>query len=151
MAERDVISWNTIIGVFSVNGLYEEAFVFFNNMNSRSGTRPNTLSVISVLPVCVGLEDEVMASQIHAYTVKVGLVTNVTVGNALVDAYAKCGNAVASRHFFDEMVEKNVVLWNEIIMGFAYGERNVDAFDHRWHREENCEVARKREGSCCTP
>ncbi|XP_030522256.2 pentatricopeptide repeat-containing protein At4g14170-like [Rhodamnia argentea] len=127
MAERDVVSWNTVIGVFSVNGLYEEAFEFFNNMNSRSGMRPNMVSVISVLPVCAGLEDEVMASQIHAYTVKVGLVTNVTVGNALVDAYAKCGNGVASRHFFDKMVEKNEVSWNAIITGFAYGERNVDA------------------------
>ncbi|KAI6697879.1 hypothetical protein NL676_017998 [Syzygium grande] len=76
MAEGDVISWNTVIGVFSVNALYEKVFVFFNNINSRSGTRPATLSVISVLSVCAGLEDEVMASQIHAYTVKVGLVTN---------------------------------------------------------------------------
>ncbi|KAI6699737.1 hypothetical protein NL676_014061 [Syzygium grande] len=37
MAERDAISWNTIIiAVFSVNGLYEEAFVFFNNINSST-------------------------------------------------------------------------------------------------------------------
>ncbi|KAL3580199.1 hypothetical protein D5086_018034 [Populus alba] len=98
MLERDVVSWNSVIGVFSVHGFYAEAIHLFCEMNLRPGFRPNMVSVVSVLPVCAGLEDGVMGRQIHCYAVKTGLDSQVTVGNALVDVYGKCGLAYLERN-----------------------------------------------------
>lgn len=129
MRERDVVSWNTIIGVFSVNGLYTEALEFYREMNSSFWVKPNFVSVITVLPVCVGLEDELMATQIHCYTVKVGLDRQVTIGNALVDVYGKCGNVKASKLVFDEMFCRNEVSWNAAITSLSYIGHDEDAFN----------------------
>ncbi|KAA8550001.1 hypothetical protein F0562_001685 [Nyssa sinensis] len=129
MIDRDIVSWNTIIGVFSVNQCYTKAVDLFLEMKVRSGFKPNSVTVVSVLPVCAGLEDEVTASEIHCYVVKVGLDCQVTIGNALVDVYGKCGNVKASKQVFDEMVERNEVSWNSIITSFAFTGHNRDALD----------------------
>ncbi|PKI57795.1 hypothetical protein CRG98_021862 [Punica granatum] len=127
MPERDVISWNTAIGVFSINGLYLDAVGLFQDMISASGLSPNLVSVISVLPVCATVEDEKMTSQIHGYMIKTGLDVIVTAGNALVDAYGKCGSMKAAKRVFNEMTERSEVSWNAIITSFAYRELHGDA------------------------
>ncbi|KAK1586797.1 hypothetical protein Q3G72_006231 [Acer saccharum] len=129
MPERDVVSWNTLIGIFSVSGFYVEALDLYFGMNLSSGFKPNSVSVVSVLPVCGGLADETMARRIHCYAMKVGLDIQMTISNALVDAYGKCGNVKASKRVFDEMIEKNDVSWNSIITSLAYTGRNEDALD----------------------
>lgn len=129
MQEKDVVSWNTILGAFSLNGFYLEALESYRKMNSSPWFKPNFVSVITVLPVCVELEDELTARQVHCYTVKVGLDLQVTIGNALVDVYGKCGNVRASKRVFDEMVCRNVVSWNAAITSLAYIGCNKDALD----------------------
>ncbi|GMP91562.1 hypothetical protein CsSME_00042212 [Camellia sinensis var. sinensis] len=127
MSETDIVSWNTIIGVFSANGFHSKALELFQEMKSRSGSMPNVVGIVTVLPVCAALEDEVTASETHCYVVKVGLDFQVTISNALIDAYGKCGNVKAMKRVFSEMVEKNEVSWNAIITSFAYRHNNRDA------------------------
>ncbi|XP_050236310.1 pentatricopeptide repeat-containing protein At4g14170-like [Mercurialis annua] len=132
MPERDMVSWNTILGVFSVSGFYVEAINLFSEMNT-SGFRPNMVSVVSVLPVCAELADEMMARQVHCYILKAGFDFQVTVRNALVDVYGKCGNVKSSRQVFDEMTERNEVSWNAIITSLAYLGQYKVAFEiFRW-------------------
>ncbi|KAJ0013492.1 hypothetical protein Pint_21459 [Pistacia integerrima] len=129
MRERDIVSWNTIIGVFSVNGCYVEALDLFCDMIFGSGFKPNSVSVVSILPVCGSLANEAMVKQIHCYAVKIGLDVQVTISNALVDVYGKCGNVMASRKVFDEMAERNEVSWNAIIASLAHTGCNKDALN----------------------
>ncbi|KAM3705271.1 hypothetical protein ACJW31_03G067700 [Castanea mollissima] len=129
MPERDAVSWNTIIGVLSVNGCYGEARDLFKEMNLESGFRPNLVTVVSMLPVCAGLEDGIMVRRIHCYVVKIGLDIHVNIGNAMVDAYGKCGIVKATKQVFDEMVERNEVSWNAIITSLAFMNRNLDALE----------------------
>ncbi|XP_042495772.1 pentatricopeptide repeat-containing protein At1g15510, chloroplastic-like isoform X2 [Macadamia integrifolia] len=129
MPERDIVSWNSIITAFSVNGCYSGALRCFFELKLMGGLQPNSVSVVSVLPVCAGLEDEVTASVIHGYVVKAGLDSQVIICNALVDTYGKCGNSKASRKIFDEMLDKNAVSWNAMIACLAHKGLNRDALD----------------------
>ena len=101
--------WNMIIGVLLVNGCYCEAFDLFKEMNLESGLRPNLVTVVNVLLICASLEDGVMVRCIHCHVEKIGLDIHVNIGNAVVDAYWKCGNLKATKQVFDEMVERNEV------------------------------------------
>ncbi|XP_009761501.1 putative pentatricopeptide repeat-containing protein At1g69350, mitochondrial [Nicotiana sylvestris] len=129
MPERDLISWNSIIRVFSDNGCYFEAIGMFRKMGLWSEFKPNEVSIVSVLPVCAVLEDVMVVSEIHCYVIKVGLDCQVTVGNAFVDAYGKCLNVESSRRVFDEMVERNEVSWNTMIGTFAHNVFNNHALE----------------------
>ncbi|KAK8295708.1 hypothetical protein V6Z12_D05G078400 [Gossypium hirsutum] len=129
MRERDVVSWNTVLGVFSVNGFYLEALNFFSLMNFSSGMKPNMVTFVTLLPVCGRIGDKRLVAQIHGSVVKVGFNFEVSIGNALVDAYGKCWNSDDSKRVFDEMVDKNGVSWNAIITSLAYMGLNRDALD----------------------
>lgn len=120
MDEKDVVSWNTIIGVLSVNGFHMEALELYKDMNWDIEFMPNFVTVITVLPICAELADGLTARQIHCYVLKVGLDRQVTVGNALIHVYGKCGNVDASRSVFDGMVYRNEVSWNAAICSLAY-------------------------------
>lgn len=130
MLERDGVSWNTVIGLCSLRGVYEEALGFFREMIAvPSGLKPNLVTIVSVLPVCADNGDEVMARIVHCYALKVGFLGHVMTGNTLVDVYGKCGNAMASKQVFDEMDERNEVSWNSIITSFSFRGLYVDALD----------------------
>ncbi|KAL1803149.1 hypothetical protein ACET3Z_031796 [Daucus carota] len=85
MLERDVVSWNTVIGVFSGSGLYEKAVMGFREMNLRALCKGNSVTFVSVLPVCGLLGDFVLASQIHCDVVKANeeIPNSVTFTNVL--------------------------------------------------------------------
>lgn len=129
MPESDLVSWNSMVRVFTDSRRYFEAIVVFREMGLWSEFKPNVVSVVSVLPVCAVLEDGGMVSEIHCYVIKVGLDCLVAIGNAFVDAYGKCLNVESSRQVFDEMVERNEVSWNAIIGTFAHNGFNNHALE----------------------
>ncbi|XP_047333396.1 pentatricopeptide repeat-containing protein At4g14170-like [Impatiens glandulifera] len=120
MLDRDIVSWNTGIGILSFNGCYEEAVDMFWKMVSGSGLLPNVATIVTILPVSASLKDEILTSEIHGYVLKLGLDCQATVGNALIDSYGKCGNLNCLERIFNEMVEKTQVSWNAAITSFAY-------------------------------
>lgn len=129
MSERDLVSWNSMIRVFTDNRCYFEGIGVFREMVMWSEFKPNVVSVVSVLPICAVLEDGIMVSEIHCYVIKVGLDCQVAIGNAFVDAYGKCLNVESSRQVFDEMVERNEVSWNAMIGTFAHNGFNNHALE----------------------
>eukprot|EP00249_Psilotum_nudum_P036659 c8310_g1_i1 orf=1-483(+) len=88
--ERDVISWNVIIAGFVQNGHGDEALNLFQQMQWE-GAKPDKFTFVSVLNACASLADLEPGKQIHAQITDSGFESDVFVGNALVDMYAKCG------------------------------------------------------------
>lgn len=128
MFDRDKVSWNTVIGLCSVRGFYEESFGFFKGMVAAGSViRPDLVTIVSVLPVCADSGNEDMARVVHGYVLKVGLLGCVKVENALVDVYGKCGSEKAAKKVFDEMDERTEVSWNAIITSFSFRGMYMDA------------------------
>ncbi|KAL1531747.1 pentatricopeptide repeat-containing protein [Salvia divinorum] len=129
MPIRDLISWNTVIRVFSNDNCFLKSIGLFRDMFLQSDFLPNVISVVSVLPACAALENERFVSLVHCYAIKACLGGETKVGNALVDAYGKCGNVRASERVFREMDKRNEVSWNSIIGGFSYRGLTKEALD----------------------
>ena len=67
--------------------------------------------------------------RIHCHVVKIGSDFHMNIGNAMVDAYGKCGNLKATKQVFDEIVERNEVSWNAIITSLAFMNHNLDGLE----------------------
>ncbi|KAG6487523.1 hypothetical protein ZIOFF_056111 [Zingiber officinale] len=131
MSERDVVSWNAMITGFAHNSHNKEAFSVYKRM-CQNGFYPTESSYASVVSSCARLSPLPQGRQIHAHTTKDGYESHVYVGSALIDMYAKCGEVDEARLFFDTMMTKNVVSWNEMIHGYAqngHGENAVELFE----------------------
>uniref|UniRef100_UPI0040747504 Synthetic PPR-DYW protein n=1 Tax=synthetic construct TaxID=32630 RepID=UPI0040747504 len=118
MPERTVVSWTAMISGYAQNGQSEEALELFREMQ-REGVKPDEVTLPSVLSACANLGALEQGKQIHAYVIKSGFESDVFVGSALIDMYAKCGSIEDARKVFDKMPERDVVSWNAMIAAYA--------------------------------
>eukprot|EP01018_Ginkgo_biloba_P003458 Gb_33545 [translate_table: standard] len=114
---RDVVSWNAMIAGYAQNENAKEAFKLFREMQ-KNDTKPNSISILSVLPACAHLGTLQQGKEIHAHTIRIGVESNVISG-ALVAMYAQCRKMESALPVFDKMLETDVVSWSALIMGYA--------------------------------
>ncbi|KAM7250717.1 hypothetical protein ACFE04_022600 [Oxalis oulophora] len=116
VSDRNVIAWNSIVSGYSQNGLAYKSLELFNQMKLESVV--DAISVVLGFSACGSVGDLQLGSSLHAFSIKEGfLSSNIYVGTALLNFYAKCGDAESARFVFDNMREKNTVTWSAMISG----------------------------------
>uniref|UniRef100_A0A803QUS9 DYW domain-containing protein n=1 Tax=Cannabis sativa TaxID=3483 RepID=A0A803QUS9_CANSA len=118
MSERSLVSWNTMIGSLTHSGKEREALGLFLNMQ-REGNPFSEFTVSSVLCACAGKFAVFECKQLHAFAVKASMDSNVFVGTALLDVYAKCGFIKDASCVFECMPNKSLVTWSSMMAGYV--------------------------------
>ncbi|XP_071915245.1 pentatricopeptide repeat-containing protein At5g39350-like [Coffea arabica] len=118
MGEPTIVSWNTMTSGYFRNDSAKEALMLFRKMVD-SGVEADAATVVSVLPACGFLKDLELGREVHLLVEKKGLGKKVSVRNALVDMYVKCGKMDEARSVFDKIIEKDVVTWTTMIHGYS--------------------------------
>ncbi|XVE99105.1 hypothetical protein REPUB_Repub03eG0168000 [Reevesia pubescens] len=118
MNEHDIVSWNSLISGHVGLGQYEDAIDLLKDMLFQ-GYKPNLYTYSSILSVCSDVPAIEWGKQTHCCIIKPAFDSNVVVGSALIDMYAKCGILNAARKVFDYLTSKNLVSWNTMLAGYA--------------------------------
>jgi pentatricopeptide repeat protein len=116
LPERDVFSWTFIISAHAKHGLAEEALTLYRQMK-QTGIQPDQFTFTGVFPACATLA---ALEEVHGDITVRGFQSDVFVGTALVDMYAKCGRMEKARDLFDKMPQRNAVSWTALIAGYAH-------------------------------
>ncbi|BAF11297.1 putative pentatricopeptide repeat-containing protein At3g13770, mitochondrial [Oryza sativa Japonica Group] len=119
MPERDVFAWTTMVWGLARNGSPQDAVAMFRGMLSDGDAAPNDATVVSALHAVATSGSLVSCKLLHSYAVKQGLGGELVVGNALIDAYAKCGDAWLAFKVFVELPETDMVSWGTITRAMA--------------------------------
>ncbi|AAF01561.1 hypothetical protein [Arabidopsis thaliana] len=130
IAEKDVISWSTVIACYVQNGAAAEALLVFNDMMD-DGTEPNVATVLCVLQACAAAHDLEQGRKTHELAIRKGLETEVKVSTALVDMYMKCFSPEEAYAVFSRIPRKDVVSWVALISGFTLNgmaHRSIEEF-----------------------
>eukprot|EP01018_Ginkgo_biloba_P009720 Gb_34410 [translate_table: standard] len=118
MPEQNAFACTAMIAAYAKHGHSREALALFYQMQ-RAGIQPNQFTFASVLPACANLAALQQGKEFHEDIIRNGFQSNVFVGSALVNMYAKCGNIEDARHVFDNMPARNVVSWTAMVAGYA--------------------------------
>eukprot|EP01018_Ginkgo_biloba_P008626 Gb_28769 [translate_table: standard] len=118
MPERNAVSWAAMIAGFAQNGYSDEARKLYREMQLK-GVKPNSDTFASVLPAYANLADLRAGKEVHEDIIRSGCVSDVFVGSALVDMYAKCGSLEDAQQVFEKMPRRDVVSWTTMIAGYA--------------------------------
>lgn len=118
MPNPSVVAWNVMISSHAKRGCNIEAINFFRNM-WKTGVKSTRSTLGSVLSAIASLEALNYGRPVHAQAIKQGLDSNVYVGSSLINMYAKCEKMEAAIKVFDALDEKNLVLWNAMLGGYA--------------------------------
>ncbi|EFJ23490.1 hypothetical protein SELMODRAFT_10002, partial [Selaginella moellendorffii] len=128
MNRRNVVSWNCIIAAFSGHGHYREAVDLFYEME-KQGFKPDRVSFVSVFSACSILEDLSQGRRIHARFCDGRMKLDVSIGNTLLNMYARCGSLDDARLVFDSITSRNIVSWTSMIAAYAQFDRFHDAYE----------------------
>ncbi|PHT80600.1 hypothetical protein T459_13615 [Capsicum annuum] len=118
MPERDVVVWNAMIYGVAQSGEAVKAVELFKKMQIVCEISPSSVTLLNLLPAVCKLRDVRVCRCIHGYVYR--RVFPVSVYNALIDAYAKCGYDNVARRVFDELRGKDDVSWGTMMAGYAY-------------------------------
>ncbi|XP_022738616.1 pentatricopeptide repeat-containing protein At5g52850, chloroplastic [Durio zibethinus] len=125
-SEYDTLLCTAVISGFAQNFMFQKAIAAFCKMRI-SGILPNNFTFSSILNVSSLMLSLELGQQIHSRVVVAGLDDDVSVGNALVNMYAKCSDKIEDAlGVFGGISLPNVISWTSLIAGFA---------EHGFHRD----------------
>ncbi|KAL9996559.1 putative tetratricopeptide-like helical domain superfamily, DYW domain-containing protein [Helianthus debilis subsp. tardiflorus] len=134
-----LVTWNAMIaGHAQIMDVSENNLVAFRNgvealgmllRLQRSGLKPDLFTLSSILTVCSNLVALEQGEQVHAQAIKIGFLSDVVVGTALVNMYNKCGSIKKASKAFVEMPSRTLISWTSMITAFAQHGLSQHALD----------------------
>ncbi|GLT39005.1 hypothetical protein SLA2020_132150 [Shorea laevis] len=119
MAQKgDISLWNAIMSVHIHSNNSRRAVVHFSDL-LLMGLKPDNITVLSLISACAELNNLTLTDSIMAYVISMGFDKDVTVNNALINLYARCGNLFIAEKLFDNLLEKDAVSWSIMINGYG--------------------------------
>ncbi|MBA0718268.1 hypothetical protein Golax_006023 [Gossypium laxum] len=119
MPQRNIYSWNIIIGEFSRSNSPCQAIHLFLHMWQSSNVRPDDFTLPLVLRACVGCGLVKLAVSFHGLCVKLGFERSPFIASALVFLYVSFGKIFYARVLFDGMPKRDAVMWTAMLDGYA--------------------------------
>ncbi|KAA8547555.1 hypothetical protein F0562_003984 [Nyssa sinensis] len=129
LPQKDLVSWNSMISGYSVNGCAVEALMLFCAMLQDVSTpTPDRATLVGILPACVQAAAIQEGLRIHSYILKSGMEIDAALGSGLIAMYANCGRLKSAQVVFDQISDKNIVVWNAIIRCYGMHGNADEAF-----------------------
>ncbi|CAK8578218.1 unnamed protein product [Lathyrus sativus] len=111
--------WNAMITGYSHAGCHLEALKMFTIMR-ENGVKPDIYTFCCVFNSIAALKCLKPLKETHAMALKCGFnVREISVSNALADAYVKCESFEAGEKVFYRMEKKDIVSWTTMVTAYC--------------------------------
>ncbi|KAL1330210.1 hypothetical protein HN51_047361 [Arachis hypogaea] len=118
MARPTLSNWNAVISGMVQNNQYERVLDLVQEMQA-SGSRPNAVTLASVLPSFSYFSNLRGGKEVHAYAVRRNYVQNIYVATAIIDTYGKLGFIHGAQKVFDQSQSRSLIIWTAVITAYA--------------------------------
>ncbi|CAA0807313.1 Pentatricopeptide repeat-containing protein -chloroplastic [Striga hermonthica] len=142
MRVTSVYPWNALLrGSVVLGGRnYREVMGSFSEMRA-SGVEPNTYSFSCLIKSLAGNRALYQGLKTHGMLIKNGFLGSCMVRTSLIDLYFKCGKVKLACAVFEEVGDRDVVIWGAMIAGFAHNRLQREALEYtRWMVSEGVSV-----------
>ncbi|KAL8259153.1 hypothetical protein R6Q59_027106 [Mikania micrantha] len=128
--EKDLISWNSILDALSKGRLVKD-FIQQLHMMLKEGVKPDSITIVTVIQLGADAFQMCIVKEAHGFSLKSNLFPGnrePTLGNALIDAYARCCKMEYALRIFESLSgNRNVVTCNSLISGYVNNGFHDDA------------------------
>ncbi|KAK2641908.1 hypothetical protein Ddye_023671 [Dipteronia dyeriana] len=124
--ERDLFSWNVLIGGYAKAGIFGKALCLYQKLLWVGGMKPDVYTFPCVLRTCGGVPDLKRGKEVHVHVIRFGFEADVDIVNALITMYVKCGDLGSARLVFDGMRRRDRISWNAMISGYFENEECME-------------------------
>lgn len=109
----NVISWTSLIAGFAQHGFEQDSFQSFLHMRAV-GVQPNLFTLSTILRACSTNKSHSQTLKLHGYMIKAKALSDIVVGNALVDAYAALGLVDDSWRVLSMMWHRDTITYTSL-------------------------------------
>ncbi|VFR03526.1 unnamed protein product [Cuscuta campestris] len=128
MKRKNVVSWTAMVVGYGQNGYSEEAVQTFCEMQ-KNMVKADEFTLGSVISSCANLASSEEGAQFHCQALVSGLISFITVSNALVTLYGKCGSIDESHKLFCEIEFADEISWTALVSGYAQFGKATETID----------------------
>ncbi|KAF7037040.1 hypothetical protein CFC21_047517 [Triticum aestivum] len=128
MPERNVVSWSALIGGYADAGMHPAALCIFRSALEEA-VQVNDFTVSCIVRVCAAATLFELGAQVHARSIKTALDASPFVGSSLVSLYSKCGLVDCAYQVFSAAPERNLGIWNAVLIASAQHGHTSTAFE----------------------
>ncbi|XVF14338.1 hypothetical protein REPUB_Repub09cG0050800 [Reevesia pubescens] len=136
---NNLFIWNSVLVGYFRSGQYSEVLRLYLNLKQKK-IGLNASAITFILKSCVELDSFKFGKGVHLDAFKFGLSKDGFVGSSLIGLYSKYGDMGGASKVFDEIAEKDVVVYTSMITGYAQvgGHLTYEAFEfaRRMQKEE---------------
>ncbi|XP_028556497.1 pentatricopeptide repeat-containing protein At5g04780, mitochondrial-like [Dendrobium catenatum] len=118
MPHRPLHSWNILLSSYAQSSFFHYSLALIRPLLA-SGLRPDHFTLPSLLKASAGLGHGRTGAVLHAFAIGMALDIHLIVSGSIVDMYLKCGRLIDARKMFEQMPEKDGVVWNAMVTGFT--------------------------------
>lgn len=118
MPELDGISYNVLITCYAWNGRVEESLELFRELQFTRFDR-RQFPYATLLSIAANAFNLDMGRQIHSQAIVTASISEILVGNSLIDMYAKCGKFGEANRIFTDLAHQSPVPWTAIISAYV--------------------------------
>ncbi|KAK2978337.1 hypothetical protein RJ640_016439 [Escallonia rubra] len=127
LAEKNSVVWTAMFSGYVKSRQCVNVFELFNEFKTKEKIVPDALILITVLGACGVRASVDPGKQIHAYLFRIGTEMDEKMKSAIVDMYAKCGNIKYAQNVFDRVANRDSILYNVMIAGYAHNGYEYEA------------------------
>lgn len=139
MADKNVVTWTTMVSAYNDRGRPDEALRLYTHMMESKSETPNGFMYSAVLRACGLVGDLNFGKFIHRRISSDRLESDIVLMNTLLDMYVKCGSLTDAKNVFDGILCPNSTTWNTIISGYSKASMMEEAVN-LFHRMPNPNV-----------
>ncbi|KAL3846130.1 hypothetical protein ACJIZ3_003533 [Penstemon smallii] len=118
MPERNLYTYTALLNLLLDNELFDKALLYFVQL-LFDDVKLEFFVFPVALKICCGYGGVELGRQLHGIAMKIGVLSHVYVGNALIDMYGKCESLNEAKKLLNSMFERDCVSWNSIITACA--------------------------------
>ncbi|KAG7011692.1 putative pentatricopeptide repeat-containing protein [Cucurbita argyrosperma subsp. argyrosperma] len=123
--EKNSVVWTALFTEYVKSQQFEAVFELLSEYRKEAAV-PDVLILVSIIGACARQAALAPGKQIHGYMLRAGIEFDVKLASSLVDMYSKCGSIIYAERIFREVLDKDSILYNIMIAGYAH---------HGWENE----------------
>ncbi|KAM7278270.1 hypothetical protein ACFE04_005404 [Oxalis oulophora] len=120
LEEKNTVVWTALFSGYKKTQQSEAVFELLNEFIKTEASVLDDLILVNVLGACAIQSALNSGKQVHAYMFRKGVDLDEKLASAMVDMYSKSGNISYAASIFKSAMNKDSILYNVMIAGYAH-------------------------------
>ncbi|KAH7425680.1 hypothetical protein KP509_11G066100 [Ceratopteris richardii] len=113
---QDAASWNALIAGYVDQGQDENGLNCFSKMHKLRAPI-SSVTLVCCFVACGNIGNVIKGHELHGEALQRGFECELSVGNSLIDMYAKFGQLDTAHQVFENLTTRDAISWNILLTG----------------------------------